>query len=637
MNEGITRLQSGRGFNSGIPVRLLLPNSVSVKSIYIDGRQTEWKTENERTKNIISILCTSSDSEIRIITDHEISRDFYPKIGLIGTEHNKDHVIYWENFIKDYLGFIPVRLNEINCNDDFSDFVLILAPDVVHLSKTFVKNIEAAVKNGTGLIITSRFPCSSLNAIDLEKDASFDSPGLFISRELTANRPFRKGDIIPIKYEIPHFKEVYGAEIISILSWNSWVGLLDKKIFRNLDAIFQSELSFNLINRYLILADKFKLLKKKPCAVSQKLGKGKIIRFSFDPVHILGTDSRIDEDVKRSAVHSNFLHLVLSSIIDVSKLILMKGLYKENRIPIIYSVDVEASVDYYDSIAGKCSSSGSKEPDTKMEFCLPNSARRLEEHNARGTFHVTTSGIYDKKDEAALKNVDSRHDISIHMGGDGNHSIWGENIRDPDYIFNNLSDGISILQKILNRKITGIRYPGWKRSEITHDIINRVGLMYDTSSYTHAPFASIPYRMYSYSDCRPLELWELPCREMINVVKGLPAGFKGKLGKLLVISNFNNYINQAYLHKGIIVFADHDMSIGTNPFHVHGTWQFDICSFRKIMRYCYQNKKFENLCITTGNEFITWYSQVRNILFNEFKILKKENGSEFIISIHRGS
>ena len=467
----------------------------------------------------------------------------------------------------------------------------------------------------------------------MEEEASFNPAGLFIRREINSNKPFRKGELIPIEYEIPHFKSIYGKEIISILSRNSLTVLLNKKFFKYLDAFFQAELNFNLNDKLLIFADKFKLLENKPCATRKKFGEGKIIHFSFDPVYIIGNDSRKDDGVNRSAIHSNFLHLSMSSVIDVSKFILIKGIYKEDKIPIIYSVDVEASVSYYDAIAGKCSSQESKEPDTKMEFCLSKSAKRLEEYNARGTFHITTAGIYDKKDEIALINVDSKHDISIHMGGDGNHTIWAENIREFNYIFNNLNDGISLLQKIINRKITGIRYPGWKRSEITHDVVNQVGLIYDTSSYAHAPYASIPYRMYSYSDCRPLDIWELPCKEIINVVRGLPRSINGKIAKILAISNIKNYINQAYNHKSIIVFSDHDMSIGTNPDHIHGKWQFDIYSFKRIMKYCYQNKKFEDLYITTGNEFINWYSQVRNILVKELKVLKEENGSEYIVTL----
>lgn len=623
---------------SGIPFKLSLPDFITVKSVHIDGKQTEWKTESEKTKNILSIFCTSSDSEIKIITDHDIDRDIDIKIGIIETENNKDHVIYWGNFIKDFFGFIPIKLNEISYKDESSDFVLILAPNVVSLSEGIIRKIEDAVKNGTGLIITSKFPDSSLSNVILEKSTSFNSLGLFINREIIANKPFRKGELISTKSEIPQFKEINGTEIVSILFENSVTNLLENKFYRYIDAFFiDTGLIFNLTNAYLMFADNLKLLKKKPCVIRRKFEEGKIIQFSFDPIYSLGVDSRIDDSVDKSAVHSNFLHLVISSIIYVSKCILTKGLYKEDKIPIIYSVDVEASVSYYDYLTSKCSSAGSKEPDTKMEFCLPKSAERLEKYNAMGTFHITTAGIYDRNDETALKNVDLRHDISLHMGGDGNHFSWGENTENGNYIFNNLNEGIAKLQKILKRKITGIRYPSWKRSGITHNVVNQLGLVYDTSSYSHAPYALIPYRMYSYSECKPLELWELPCKEMINIVKGLPTGLKGKLRKILAISDIKNYVNQAYNHNSIIVLADHDMSIGANTQHLHGTWQFDIGSFNKIMRFCYHNKKFEKLWVTTGNEFINWYSHVRNISIKEFRVMKIENGSEFIISLNQNS
>ena len=101
----------------------------------------------------------------------------------------------------------------------------------------------------------------------------------------------------------------------------------------------------------------------------------------------------------------------------------------------------------------------------------------------------------------------------------------------------------------------------------------------------------------------------------------------------MAISDIKNYILKSYEHQGIIVLADHDMSIGTNPDHIHGSWQFDIRSFRKIMKYCYQNKRFNRLWVTTGNEFIKWYSDVRNIQVKKLDIIKRKNGCEYIIKL----
>ena len=64
-----------------------------------------------------------------------------------------------------------------------------------------------------------------------------------------------------------------------------------------------------------------------------------------------------------------------------------------------------------------------------MEYCLVKSAERLEEMDALGTFYISTGGIYDKSDENAVKHVRKKHEISLHIGDDGNHFTWINNIQ----------------------------------------------------------------------------------------------------------------------------------------------------------------------------------------------------------------
>ena len=139
--------------------------------------------------------------------------------------------------------------------------------------------------------------------------------------------------------------------------------------------------------------------------------------------------------------------------------------------------------------------------------------------------------------------------------------------------------------------------------------------------------------MYRYSRNEPLDLWELPCIEVLEVVKHKPDDVKSKIRKKIAIHGIKQYVKQSYKHKGLIVLADHDMSIGTNPEHIHGTWQFDIIAFTEMMNYSYDFKRFEDLWVVTGSEFIKWYSYVRNLTFKEFKIIKKGNVREYIVRI----
>ena len=310
-------------------------------------------------------------------------------------------------------------------------------------------------------------------------------------------------------------------------------------------------------------------------------------------------------------------------------------MYKDDRVPIIYSIDTEASLSYFNAskqICSYCEDYGSTDcKNTKMEKCLITAAERLETFGAIGTFHIDTGGIYDEKDKNAIRAVNKKHDISLHIGGDGIHSKWGENIGNDRYITDNLCDRISKLKDIIPTEIRGIRYPSWVRIPSTHDILHELDLGYDTSSFAYAPFASIPFRMYSNSKNEPLDLWELPCKEVIDVVKNQPNNIKRKIRKKSAIYESEKYVEQSYRNQGIIVLADHDMSIGTNPEHIHGTWHFDNSAFEKMMNYCYDLKRFKDLWVVSGNEFIEWYSFVRNMKIKKFEVIKNENVCEYVV------
>lgn len=630
---------------TGIPFVLSIPTSEEIVAITVDGSSVKYTIHIFDETKIIKFYGTSNHSIVRISTkSHQYETNISKKqvkIAILETEYNSIQVTYWEQFIKDFIGIVPVRLNNsLNSNYIANDYTLIIAPNVVNLTDSMIDDLKKAVKNGSGLIVTSKFPNCNMFGFSIDEKKIPNVADLIIDKEHIAMMPFSKNEYISIDGEALSITNKSSTVLASIVCRNKENSLNNteriKRYVSGLLIYFGFE--FDLLKLQYDFLTKVNSLRKIPAVLTNRFYEGKIIYLSFDPVCMSGSDSRIDQGVNKLSKNSNLLHLARSAIIHASNSIFSKGLYKEEKVPIIYSIDTEASLSYYNASKKKCShcelyGGGTDCEDTKMDKCLLKAAERLENFGAIGTFHIDTGGIYDINDQDAIKYVSKKHDISLHMGGNGDHSIWKKEVENDKYIMENLSNGKSILESIIQKQIFGIRYPGWIRTPSTHDILQELRLGYDTSSFAHPQYASLPFRMYRYSRNEPLDLWELPCIEVLEVVKHKPDDVKSKIRKKIAIHGIKQYVKQSYKHKGLIVLADHDMSIGTNPEHIHGTWQFDIIAFAEMMNYSYDFKRFEDLWVVTGSEFIKWYSYVRNLTFKEFKIIKKGNMREYIVRI----
>ena len=123
------------------------------------------------------------------------------RIAILQTEYNAIHVTYWEQFIKDFISIVPVRLDNSDNFDCIEDYTLIIAPNIVNLDDSKLDNLRKAVKNGIGLIVTSKFPnCDMLGLSIGEKSISIVNV-LIIERECAATMPFSKNDYFPFDRE----------------------------------------------------------------------------------------------------------------------------------------------------------------------------------------------------------------------------------------------------------------------------------------------------------------------------------------------------------------------------------------------------------------------------------------------------
>lgn len=634
-----------------------IPSNQKIASVFIDDETADFDINENDDIKTITFNSSVDTKKIRIETtnlntnekSHSNNLLSDIKIGIIKTKKNHIHVNYWEKFILDFIGMQPTIISEyIDLKQNKFDYSLIIMPNVKQIDDSLINWIENAIKNGTGLILTSAIPNKNFLSFEYSKKINKYTFRLIMTKNHTAIKPFKINNLIPFKQQLPIIKYKSGLILISAID-NYFLKLFREKIinekiivklenfFSNLNRI--TILHSLIINQILIVLHKL-IIKKKPIMVIDKFHSGKISYFAFDPVYQICIDSKFDKGKYHLSENNNFLQLVLSTIQWTSKLIVIKELYKNDKIPILYSIDTEASVNYYNYNKKKCLHCIDKKvmddcSDLKMENCLINAANRLENYGAKGTFHIDTAGIYDEKDVEVIRNVSKNHDISVHQGGDGIHYHWKINILNADYIINNLEDCINKLRKITKKKIYGIRYPGWIRTPGTHDIIAKLNLKYDTSSVSHIPYATTPFRFFANDNNEALDLWEIPC---IEIGSALNRRIKWPLSILinfLTVKKVINIVRQTYEHNGIIVLMDHDMTIGANPKHIHGNVQFNECAFNEIMSYCYDPSIFPNLWITTGYEFIKYYRNMRRLKIDTFKVFTEYNSSTYLIDISR--
>lgn len=633
-----------------IPFKLIIPKDQNIVDVFLDNKASIYTKENYADNNTIKFFISIKTKKIEIIAEvpemektHELQSNNSiqnVKIAIIKTKFNAGSILYWRTFIKDHIGLEPIIIDDLfDINYKNIDFTLIIAPNVQYLTPDIKNWVETLIKNGTGIILTESVPDNKFLSLEITEKVNKCSIGLLIEKEHKSIKPFKINDIIPFKQQIPTIKCKSGMILVSVIN-NCFFGYLERKLaskrfYINLNRI--TTLHTKFLNSIYIYSHKLSI-KKTPAIIIDTFNKGKIFYFAFDPIYQVYNDSRFDQGKYHLSRNANFLQIAISALQWASKVIIIKGIYKDDKIPVLYSIDTEASVNYYDIKKKKCLHCIDKNVvddcmDLKMEKCLLNAAARLENFGARGTFHMDTGGMYDKKDAKAIELLRSKHDISVHQGKDGQHKNWHKNISNTKYIFDNLSDCITKLKQITKNNVYGIRYPGWVRVPNTHDIVANLDLKYDTSSVSHSPFAAIPFRFFSNSNNEPLDLFELPCIEIGSALNRRVKPPFSKIVNILTVQKVKDNIKQAYEHKGIIVLMDHDMTIGANPGHIHRTVQFNNDSFKKIMSYCYNPELFPDIWITTGSEFIMWYSMVRNLKISSFEIIRNKALLSYIIRI----
>ncbi len=590
----------------GIPLRFYFSKN-GVEEVKVDGEKTAFDSRIIDDKLEVKLYVNSSVSNVELKFNTPVQSKF--KIGILETKHNKDRIVPWTTFIEDYIGIkSEVLTNDLHGEEKLktNNYSLLIAPNVCELSEGILSRMHALIEGGCGVIITNSFPKTDYFILDTEEKLSGDFY-LNIMQDHMAIKPYSIKDLIPFQGELTIIKSEKKQVIATIVE-----GKRIKKEGK-ITKILRGFLPNYVPKRGYHVE---KSSEERVAILSQNIGKGKFVYFTFDPIYTLALDTSQDKGYQGLAKNFNLISIIVSSFIWASSFLVMKGLYKYDKTPFVYSVDVESSVSYYDYLQRKCSfciEKGCKDEDTKMEHSLNKSAQYLEEFGFIGSFHIDAGGIYDESDENALKKVGKKHDIAFHQGPSGSHKLWAENILNDEWIEKDLTNGRKKIEKILGYKIRGMRYPAMMRNSKTHDILGQNDLLYDSSSLAWYPYGTIPIRMFSNKGFKPLGLWEIPLFEVINVVKNKPKSFRSKLKVRYEISKILEYIKKCHLNNGMICLLDHDMSIGSNLDHMHGKWHFNKDGFEHMMKLITKSNIFRKFWITKSSEFIEWYSTARKI------------------------
>jgi len=358
----------------------------------------------------------------------------------------------------------------------------------------------------------------------------------------------------------------------------------------------------------------------RPTGLIQDGAAGTII-LGFDPLRALWHDAREDSSAEEAATNGNWIAAVMRLILWISPFIVWKGLWPDDAPPLLYSVDVEAGASYFDAKTGRCSWAATRPrarspQDTKMENSLGTSMRRLEHHGLIGTFHIDLNAVVDDKDRAVIREAATKHDVAFHLPGIGGHAAWPALIADPLATRRALEEGMKTLSGWAGAPVIGNRYASWKRIPTTHDVVAAVGLGYDSSSLAHPPFHTVPYRMFVSATGDPLDLWEFPCVEVIGAVKAGPRPLRGARTRRRRTRGIAEFIAASARSSSMVVLCDHDMSLGADRGHVHGTWRLDPRGLSRVLRAAARRASSGGLRPMRGSDFHRWWTATRAVLFS---------------------
>lgn len=340
------------------------------------------------------------------------------------------------------------------------------------------------------------------------------------------------------------------------------------------------------------------------------------VLWGFDPLASLRRDSMGDDSPDKAARNSNWIQPLMSSVFWAAKICVVKGLWPGGIPPIIYSVDAEAGSVYFDPSSGVCTWAASHpltldKMDTKIERSVAKGTRRLEYWGLAGTFHVDMTTLRDAGDWAILKRINSNHEIAMHLPPGVDHERWRSLIEDLQALGRNLRAGKAELERRMLQEVTGIRYASWRRNSSTHDVAAKAGFTYDSSSFACPPYTTVPFRLFAHEDGSPLNIWELPCVEVIGAVKAGSVPGRGFWARYRAVAILRRLLESAIAHGGLVVLCDHDMALGGSPFHIHGTWRVDLVEQTRVLAMLSAAARRRKVQSVTASQFMGWWRTTR--------------------------
>ena len=358
--------------------------------------------------------------------------------------------------------------------------------------------------------------------------------------------------------------------------------------------------------------------------------------YGFDPISALASDTRDDRNPDVTGANANWIAPISSSVVWSSPFIFWKGLWPADVAPLVYSIDTEGAVAYFDRSLDRCVWASKRRivlnrRDMKVAFSVSTAVKRLEREGLVGTFHIDLNGVLDAVDEAVLAETGRFHDLALHVPRIGTHEAWKTLIKDDVAVEQSIREALAILSRIAEHRVIGFRYASWHRLPSTHDVLDKVSVGYDSSVFAHPPFLTRPFRLFSHFTGEPLGLWEFPCLDVTGAVKaGVPLwrGFRTRRKLTLRVLEF---LDACALRQGIAVLCDHDMIMGAALGHIHGTWRRDWISSRRILQKAGRCVRRKSLRPVRAAEFYDWWSWSRAIRFKIEPIIEKRRQSQQVV------
>ncbi|MFH1593978.1 MAG: polysaccharide deacetylase family protein [Candidatus Omnitrophota bacterium] len=157
---------------------------------------------------------------------------------------------------------------------------------------------------------------------------------------------------------------------------------------------------------------------------------------------------------------------------------------------------ISVDVDSLDSILrfhGQSPSIAYRANDPIYEKVLPRFLRLFSEHGVKATFFVVASDCSSPSKQTMLQRViDEGHEIANHSL---NHA-FGFSLLPRKEKEKDIFESTRIIEEACGQRPSGFRVPGYDIDEVTIDILDRAGYLYDSSVYKF--FAYPALRKFSY-------------------------------------------------------------------------------------------------------------------------------------------